>query len=848
MKPSTLLTAILIAASFSIAKTSNPIHTYDGTTYWPRGYGYAAATVYYDGVFHQFFCSEGLGTDPMLTHPDNLVYFTIPDNHNNIYEKGYWDFIRYRTSKNGETYTGARLALTPSRGTQLGSQAGSENCTCDPAIIKYGEYWYLYYTGNVENLGTVVYVARSKSITGPFKRYTKQKRWEIWPKDPMPILQVKLNKSKGETVKKAYGLGQQSVVVKGDTIHFWFSYAKDGVDQEYKHMKTTRPFPDTTNQKEWSSWETISIDGITHNPHSVNANGINDPALALKATHNDFGEVRWNPNAGQKGAYQLWMTSTFYDNVYRIVNGKTHDPNKIYLKKYESSNGINWHSVDSIGPYCRIHNVGVSSDEKGWIKDNKFIITFSGLHKTSSDNSSTPPCRNTADQPYDMYQIMIGDNQSSALGITNGFTFPIKSSNLEAINGDYDGDGITDLGVVDRANNQWYIYSSQSGNKGVKNIPWGHPESKMTFKHTILVADYDGDGKTDIAFVDKANAKWYIRSSRTREPLINSQGAKIWDWGYSGMNSSSIPLTGDYDGDGKADIGFVNPSTGTWYIKASSTARDLFTSGENKSLKYGKWEGMNAVHKPIEGDYDGDGKTDLAIHGTINGKGTWFIISSQSGDILVHRHRDGNNIYHEHPIWGKEWGVTGWEPIIGDFDGDGKSDLSIVYSKGKNWKHIDWFDNESSITFSNITKGDQVLVGDYDGDGKSDEAVFVKSSRKFFVHSSRKSTFGIKNVSITHLYNFSTNSFLAKAANYNKDIYDDNNHSLFADPNLKVESNGSLINISNLIVGQKVLVYNMKGEKVLEKRAFKPEISFTITTPGTYVLKSNAQMINFSVK
>ena len=230
---------------------------------------------------------------------------------------------------------------------------------------------------------------------------------------------------------------------------------------------------------------------------------------------------------------------------------------------------------------------------------------------------------------------------------------------FKPVPGDYDGDRRTDIAIYNTSGGAWWIIPTSGigpqGQVGAYGVGWGGSAFKPVH------GDYDGDGKTDIAIYNTAGGAWWIIPSSGIGPQ-GQLGAYGVGWGGSAFK----PVHGDYDGDGKTDIAIYDTSGGAWWIIPSSG-----TGPQGQTGAYGVGWGGSAF-KPVPGDYDGDGKTDIAIYRATTG-GWWIIPSSGTGP------------QGQAGAYGVGWGGSEFTPVPGDYDGDGKTDVAIYQSGNGGW-------------------------------------------------------------------------------------------------------------------------------------------------------------------
>jgi len=284
--------------------------------------------------------------------------------------------------------------------------------------------------------------------------------------------------------------------------------------------------------------------------------------------------------------------------------------------------------------------------------------------------------------------------------LSGGFIDAAKAVRAQQ-GGDFDGDGMTDTAFYDPVSAQFKITLSgtfANGQPVSYTVPFGFANDT----NIPFAADYNGDGKTDLALYDQTASTFRYQINGTNTP-------SSFPLGYS--NHVSIPVNGDYDGDGKTDFAIYDQTAAQFDIDSSS-------NGHQSSYSLGI-VGNNDI--PFAADFNGDGLTDLAVYDPVHAEFIYQI----NGTNVVNAVSLG--VATDHPI-----------PVNGDFDGDGKTDFA-VYDPVTAQFDIQYSSTGQRvmISFGDPNNQDTPLNGYFSGNAKTDLAVYDPSLSKVTIQNSR---------------------------------------------------------------------------------------------------------------
>ncbi|MCC6220846.1 MAG: VCBS repeat-containing protein [Deltaproteobacteria bacterium] len=257
--------------------------------------------------------------------------------------------------------------------------------------------------------------------------------------------------------------------------------------------------------------------------------------------------------------------------------------------------------------------------------------------------------------------------------------------------------------------------------------------------------DVDGDGARDLLLFQHTSADplWHIHTvggvyGAVRKATAYSDGYSSWRLGAGG----SVPVAGDYNGDGILDFATYRPERlARWTLNEANW--NIYLSADSDRMRALPGEGVSrgvalfwgeGDAKATPGDFDGDGATDVAVYSPSSG--AWQIMFAR-GRFNQVKASLGLNGYGTQVLWG------GGIPVVGDYNGDGQSDLGLweepaVSSNAKaRWKIFYLADRGGKKRRPRVLEfgrfGDIPVPADYNGDSITDIAVFRPSNRTWFI-------------------------------------------------------------------------------------------------------------------
>lgn len=400
------------------------------------------------------------------------------------------------------------------------------------------------------------------------------------------------------------------------------------------------------------------------------------------------------------------ITSTYFahsNHTYGSFEGDFNGDGKSDLFRWSSDPAQNvLYLSNGDGTFQAIQNSSITSSNFAHPNGTygSFVADFNGDGKSDL-------FRWSSDQAQNVLHLSRGDGTFQAIqnaSITGAY-FSHPNGTYGSFVGDFNGDGKSDLfrWSSDLAQNVLYLSNGDgtfqvAQNSSITSAYFAHPNGT----YGSFVADFNGDGKSDLLrwSSDMAQNALYLSNGDGTFQMV--QNGSITGAHFAHPNGTYGSFVADLNGDGRADL-LRWSSDIAQNVLYMSNGDGSFRAIQNSSITGANFAHPNGSYGSYVIDINGDGRSDLFrwssdpaqnIVFLSNGDGTFQSIQNSS--------ITGTQFSHPNGTFGS---------FVGDFDGDGKSDL-LRWSTVSAYNSLYWnAQRGASDVTQTINDGSGVVTG-----------------------------------------------------------------------------------------------------------------------------------------
>ena len=230
------------------------------------------------------------------------------------------------------------------------------------------------------------------------------------------------------------------------------------------------------------------------------------------------------------------------------------------------------------------------------------------------------------------------------------------------LTGDFNGDGKTDVMKYWKEANNWTADVHISNGHGFTMQRWATQQGGYWTGQKWYAADFNGDGRCDIAKYWNDNGQWTVDVHISTGSSFVMQR---WATRQGGYSTGQYWAVGDFNNDQRADFVKYWNDNNQWTADVHLSTGSSFTIQRWATQQGGFWNSQQW----FTGDFNDDGMTDLAKYWNDGNAWTVDVHLSTGSAFTIQR-------------WATQQGGfwTGQQWFVGDFNGDFKTDFASVWN------------------------------------------------------------------------------------------------------------------------------------------------------------------------